>query len=61
MYVNEWADAEQILESFLWPSDWEKCGRCLWEEVEKDWAAINQVIAAQDPLDDLGGVLRLDE
>lgn len=57
MHINTWEDAKQILESFLWPSDWEKCGCCLWEEVDKDRAAMDQLLAAGDRRDDLGSVL----
>ncbi|TVY83616.1 Cryptochrome-1 [Lachnellula suecica] len=53
LQLNNWKDAKQILESFLWPLEWETDRARLWEEVDRDRATTSQLLTEQDYLDNL--------
>lgn len=44
LQLDSWDDAKQILESFLWPSSWDKHGVELWDEICKDRSIMSQLL-----------------
>jgi hypothetical protein len=61
LQLHYWENIKQVLQSFLWPLDWEECGILLWEEVDKDRAHMNQMLSEQQFIDNLDWTLQQDE
>jgi len=61
LQIDSWENLREILQSFLWPLDWEQCGILLWEEVDKDRASINLLLSQEELMANLDWPLQQDE